>query len=524
MLQLSRWTIIFTLALCFLSVIYAFPNVLSKEAKEHLESTMPAWLPSRAVTLGLDLQGGSHLLLEVKTDVAIEDRVNSLVDQIRSDLRSKNIAYENLGQQGQKASVTITKSEQMAEARKIIATIDQGLVLENDGNKLNVSLSEAAIKDKKRQVVEQSIEIVRRRVDESGTREPSIMRQGDERIVVQLPGVNDPERIKNLLGKTAKLTFRLVNDDVSPADIAAKRAPAGTEILPSADEQSSRMEVVSRRVILTGEMLTDAQATFQEGLPVVSFVFDGIGAKKFAEASSSNVGKRFAIVLDNQVISAPVIREPILGGRGIISGNFTVEGAKDLSLLLRAGALPAPLTVLEERTVGAGLGSDSIQYGMIAALIGIILVIVLMVISYGLFGVFAVISLIFNIAMIFAGMTLLGATLTLPGIAGIVLVIGTTVDANVLIYERMRDEYKNGRTLMGALDAGYSRAMSAIIDANVTSLLGAVLMFWFGSGPIKGFAVTLSFGIITSLFTAIMLNRLMVITWVKMAKPKALPI
>ena len=524
MLQISRWTIIVTLLVSFLAVIYAFPNMLGKETRDHLEASLPAWLPSRAVTLGLDLQGGSHLLLEVKTDVAIEDRVNSLVDQIRSDLRSKNIGYENLGQQGMKASVTIPKSEQMLEARKIIAAIDPGLVMENDGSKISITLSEVAIKDKKRQVVEQSIEIVRRRVDETGTREPSIMRQGDERIVVQLPGVSDPERIKNLLGKTAKLTFRFVNDDVPAADIAAKRAPAGTEILPSADTESGRMEVVSRRVMLTGEMLTDAQATFQEGLPVVSFIFDGVGAKKFAEATSNSVGKRFAIVLDNQVISAPVIREPILGGRGIISGNFTVEAAKDLSLLLRAGALPAPLTVLEERTVGAGLGSDSIQFGMLAALVGIILVVGLMIMSYGLFGVFAVISLAFNIAMIFAGMTILGATLTLPGIAGIVLVIGTTVDANVLIYERMRDEYKNGRTLMGALDAGYTRAMSAIIDANVTSLLGAILMFWFGSGPIKGFAVTLSFGIVTSLFTAIMLNRLMVITWVKVTKPKALPI
>ena len=523
MLQISRWTIIATLLLSLLSVLYALPNVLNKETRDHLETSLPAWLPTRAVTLGLDLQGGSHLLLEVKTDVAISDRVGSLVDQIRSELRSKNIGYENLSQQGMKASVNIFRPEQMIEARKIIAAIEPGLLMENEGSKINISLSEVAIKEKRRQVVEQSIEIVRRRVDESGTKEPSIMRQGDERIVVQLPGVSDPERIKNLLGKTAKLTFRLVNDDVSAEEIAAKRAPAGSEILPSADE-TGRMEVVSRRVMLTGEMLTDSQATFQEGLPVVSFVFDGVGAKKFADASSTNVGKRFAIILDNQVISAPVIREPILGGRGIISGNFTVEGAKDLSLLLRAGALPAPLTVLEERTVGAGLGSDSIQYGMIATVIGIVLVVGVMILSYGLFGVFAVISLAFNIAMIFAGMTLLGATLTLPGIAGIVLVIGTTVDANVLIYERMRDEYKNGRTLMGALDAGYTRAMSAIIDANVTSLLGAVLMFWFGSGPIKGFAVTLSFGIITSLFTAIMLNRLMVITWVKMTKPKALPI
>lgn len=524
MLNISRWNIVFILVLTFLSIVYALPSMLSQEAQDKLQASLPSWMPVHGVTLGLDLQGGSHLLLEVKTDVAISDRVNTLVDQMRSELRAGKIAYENLGEANGKAVVTISKPEEITQARQLLGKIDTGLLFEQDGNRLTISLSEEAIAARKKQVVDQSIEIVRRRVDESGTREPSIQRQGEDRIVVQLPGVSDPERIKNLLGKTAKLTFRLVNDEVAPADVEARRVPPGFEALDSVDAASPRKEVVSRRIMLTGEMLTDAQATFQDGMPVVSFAFDNIGARKFGEATTQNTGKRFAIVLDNQVISAPVIREPILGGRGIISGNFTTESAQDLALLLRAGALPAPLTVLEERTVGAGLGSDSIQYGTMASVVGLVLVVVLMLLCYGLFGFFAVVSLFVNLAMIFAGMALLGGTLTLPGIAGIVLVIGTTVDANVLIYERMRDEYRHGRTLMGALDAGYTRAMSAIIDANATSLVGALIMFWFGTGPIKGFAVTLSLGIVTSLFTAIMLNRLMVVTWVRLTKPKVLPI
>jgi preprotein translocase subunit SecD len=523
MLNLSRWNIIIIVTVALLSVLYAAPNVLPKEQRAWLETHVPSWLPSHAVTLGLDLQGGSHLLLEVKTDVALNDRMNAMVDQIRTELRKKNIPYENLNSNGGKAQVTITRPADMEEARRTIGIIEPNLAFETQGNTIGASLNEVAIKDRKKQVVEQSIEIVRRRIDESGTREPSIQREGEDRIVVQLPGVSDPEHIKNLLGKTAKLTFQFVNDDVASADIAANRVPAGFQAFPSA-EDPNRMEVVSRRIILTGEMLTDAQASFEQGMPVVSFAFDGMGAKKFAEATSQNVGKRFAIVLDNQVISAPSIREPILGGRGIISGSFSVQGAQDLALLLRAGALPAPLVVLEERTVGAGLGSDSIHSGMIALTVGLVLIIGIMVICYGLFGVFAIISLFFNLTLILSCMSFLGATLTLPGIAGIMLVIGTSVDANVLIYERMRDEYKQGRTLLGALDAGYQRAMSAIIDANVTHLIGATLMFWLGSGPIKGFGVTLSLGIITSLFTAIMLNRLMVVTWTKLFRPKALPI
>lgn len=523
MLHISRWSVIVILVVTLLSLLYATPNALNKAAQDRLEASLPGWMP-HAVTLGLDLQGGSHLLLEVQTDVAVVERIGSLVDQLRTELRGKKIPYENLGEEKGAARVTITRPEDRTEARKLIAAIEPDLILTGDGQNLKVALTEQAIKERQQQVVEQSIEIVRRRVDESGTREASIQRQGDQRIVVQLPGVNDPERIKNLLGKTAKLTFRFVDDDVSAMDIAQKRLPAGTELLPSQDEASGQAEVVSRRIILTGDMLTNATATFEEGMPVVAFTFDSVGARKFADATSKNVGKRFAIVLDDKVISAPVIREPILGGRGIISGNFSVESAQDLALLLRAGALPAPITVLEERTVGAGLGSDSIQFGFISSLFGLGLVVILMILCYGLFGFFAVVSLFVNLGMIFAFMSILGATLTLPGIAGIVLVIGTTVDANVLIYERMRDEYRQGRTLLGAMDAGYTRAMSAIIDANATALIAALLLFAFGAGPIKGFAVTLSFGILTSLFTAIMLNRLMVIAWVRTFKPKSLPI
>jgi preprotein translocase subunit SecD len=523
MLNISRWSIIVSLLVALLSVLYAVPNVLDKDARGWLETHIPSWLPSRAVTLGLDLQGGSHLLLEVKTEVAISDRVNALVDEMRLELRKKEIPYENLGVDNGRAHVTITRPADMDTARAAIAATSQGLLFEVSGNVLKVGLDEDAVRERKKQVVEQSIEIVRRRIDETGTREPSIQREGDSRIVVQLPGVSDPEHIKSLLGKTAKLTFQFVNDEVPMTDVVARRIPPGYDLIPSA-EHADRMEVVSRRVILTGEMLTDAQATFQEGMPVVSFAFDGMGSKKFADATSTSVGKRFAIVLDNQVISAPVIREPILGGRGIISGSFGVQEAQDLALLLRAGALPAPLVVLEERTVGAGLGSDSIRSGMFALLIGLALIVAIMVITYGLFGVFSIISLFFNLTLILTCMSLLGATLTLPGIAGIMLVIGTSVDSNVLIYERMRDEYRQGRTLMGALDAGYQRAMSAIIDANVTHIIGATLMFWLGSGPIKGFGVTLSLGIITSLFTAIMLNRLMVVAWARWLKPKNLPI
>jgi preprotein translocase subunit SecD len=371
---------------------------------------------------------------------------------------------------------------------------------------------------------------VRKRIDETGVREPTIQRQGDDRILVQLPGLDDPERVKQLLGKTAKMSFHLVDHRVSPSDALRGNVPPGTKILPSIDEIGSdgrpRVYAVRKRVMVSGDNLIDAQPTIdqRDNQPVVSFRFDASGGKRFGDVTQANVNRPFAIVLDGTVISAPVIREPILGGSGIISGNFTTQTAQDLALLLRAGALPAPLTILEERSVGPGLGADSIAAGKIASIIGLVAVIIFMVVVYGLFGAMADVALAVNMLLIGGALSLMQATLTLPGIAGIVLTIGMAVDANVLIFERIREEVRVGRTPISAVDAGYSRAITTIIDANVTTLIAAILLYIFGSGPVRGFAVTLAIGIVTSMFTAIMLTRLLVVTWLRRTRPQSLPI
>ena len=381
------------------------------------------------------------------------------------------------------------------------------------------------IRGRKTAAVQQSIEIVRRRVDETGTREPTIQQQGDDRILVQLPGIDDPERIKRLLGKTAKMSFHLVDQRNSVESAMAGRIPPGSWLLPSEGEDR-RMYLIRKRVMVSGDTLIDAQPSTDSRTnePVVTFRFDTAGAKRFGSATSKNVGKLFAIVLDRKVISAPVIREPILGGSGQISGSFSFQSAQDLALLLRAGALPAPLTILEERSVGPGLGADSIAAGKIASIIGIILVVVFMVAAYGLFGFMADIALIVNMVLILGALSFLQATLTLPGIAGIVLTIGMAVDANVLVFERIREEVRSGRTPISSIDAGYTRAFTTIIDANLTTLIAALLLYAFGSGPVRGFAVTLSIGIITSMFTAIMLTRLMIVIWLRRTKPDVLPL
>ena len=389
---------------------------------------------------------------------------------------------------------------------------------------MRVSFLEEAKRERANNVMQQSVEIIRRRIDETGTREPSIQRQGDTRILIQLPGLGDPERIKNLLGQTAKLSFRFVEENVRPG---VDPIPAGAEVLPAAEgERDTGLSeyVVRKRIMVGGETLVDAQPTFQDNAPVVSFRFDAVGAKRFADATTQNVGRLFAIVLDGEVISAPVIREPILGGAGVISGTFTVQQVQDLALLLRAGALPAPLTILEERTVGPGLGADSVAAGKIASVLGLVFVILFMGAVYGLFGVMANVALVINLTLILAVLSALQATLTLPGIAGIVLTIGMAVDANVLIFERIREETRAGRGPVSAIDAGYRRALTTIIDANVTTLIAAVLLFQFGTGPVKGFAVTLAIGLITSMFTAIMLTRLFVVTWLRQRRPQALPV
>jgi preprotein translocase subunit SecD len=395
-------------------------------------------------------------------------------------------------------------------------------ITENAGL-ITLTPSDAALAERVRQAVDQSIQIIERRVNELGLVEPTIQREGAFRILVQVPGLQDPSRLKEILGKTAKLDFRMVDQSMTPEQATATHAPADSEIL---DGEGGAKYVIEKRPLVSGGDLIDAQPGFDQrsSEPVVNFRFNSAGARKFAEATQQNVGRPFAIVLDNKVISAPVIREPILGGSGQISGNFTVQSANDLAILLRAGALPAPLAVIEERTVGPGLGQDSINAGEHAAYVGAALVVVFMLVTYGLFGLFANIAVAINVAMIFGVLSMLNATLTLPGIAGIVLTVGIAVDSNVLIYERIREEVRAGRSAINAIDAGFSRALATILDSNITTFIAAAVLFYIGTGPVRGFAVTLGIGILTSLFTAFTLTRLIVAYWVRLYRPRTVPI
>jgi len=523
MIYLERWKVYLIIAVCVFGVLYALPNAFGKHGAAWLRAHTPSFFPNQTVNLGLDLRGGSHLLLEVATDTVIDERLQGLVDQTRAELRRAKIGYTDLGLVSGGVHFRLTDPSQAASAKDALHDMDRDLSIAAANGDFTLRMTDAIIAERKRAAMDQSIEIVRRRIDETGTNEPSIQREGDNRILVQLPGVDDPEHIKNLLGQTAKLTFRLVDETAVVTDAEVAHTPPGEELLPSA-EAGGRPLVLQKRVMVSGDTLVDAQPSFQNGEPVVSFKFDSIGGRRFGEATRENVGHLFAIVLDNKIISAPVIREPILGGSGIISGHFTTQSAQDLALLLRAGALPAPIKILEERTVGPGLGADSIKAGATASLIGLGLVVVFFIMAYGLLGVFGVIALMFNIALVFAVLSVLQATLTLPGIAGIVLTVATALDANVLVFERIREEQRHGRSPISAIDAGYSRALSAIIDANMTTLIAAILLFIFGSGPVKGFAVTLTIGIITSIFSAIMITRLIVIWWLRATKPNVIPI
>ena len=528
MLHFANWKITLVALISLAGVVLAMPNVFSASTVEDF----PSFLPSNQVHLGLDLQGGSHLLLEVETDVIVSERLDSVVDDVRSTLRRERIGYRSIRAADDAVSVRIREPEDVERAEDLLdelstpittnlfaaATARDLLVDTGEGGLITLALSEPAIEQMVSSAVDQSIEILRRRVDELGTTEPTIQRQGLDRIVVQVPGLDDPERLKDILGRTAKMTFHLVVQSAFPND-----PPAGTEVLQSREGEPY---VIRRRAMVSGEDLVEANPGFdqQTNEPIVSFRFDSSGARRFARVTEENVGVPFAIVLDNEVVSAPVIREPILGGSGQISGNFTVQEANDLALLLRAGALPAPLTILEERTVGPGLGADSVAAGQVAALIGLAAVIVFILISYGLFGVFANAALLINISLIFGILSLLQATLTLPGIAGIVLTIGMAVDANVLIYERIEEEVRQGKSPISAIEAGYSRALSTILDANITTFIAAAILFAMGAGPVRGFAVTLAIGILTSVFTAFTVTRLMVSLWIRRRRPAAVPI
>jgi protein-export membrane protein SecD len=525
MLYFENWKILLICAICALGVLFSVPNLVSPAVLDAL----PSFVPHKQIALGLDLRGGSYLLLKVDFEAAQRERLNTLIDNVRNALLDANIGYTGLAVKDDAIVFKVRQPERIDDARQALAKIDPDLVVAvaPDGSG-TARFSPVATETRRRQAVDQSMEIIRRRIDETGTKEPTIEREGQDRIVVELPGIDNPERVKALLGRTAKLTFQLVDTGAAPEDARSGHLPPGDEILSAAESNTARVGpgtyVVRKRVMVGGDMLVDAQPTFQNNEPVVSFRFDAEGARRFGDATRENVGKPFAIVLDNKVISAPIIREPILGGSGIISGSFTVQSASDLALLLRAGALPAPITILEERTVGPGLGADSIRAGTTACLVGVLLVVIFMILFYGLFGVFADIALFFNLCLMLGSLSLLGATLTLPGIAGIALTMGMAVDANVLIYERIREEVRTGRTLLSALDAGFKRAFGTILDSHITTLVAGALMFLLGSGPVKGFAVTLSIGVLTSLFSAILVTRLQIVTWVRRRKPRAVPI
>ncbi|MFN3514058.1 MAG: protein translocase subunit SecD [Phenylobacterium sp.] len=532
MLALSRWKVLAVVASLIFGVLFALPTFLPANVREAL----PGFMPRQTLNLGLDLQGGSHLLLEVDTQALRAERLTNVLEDVRTILRQEQIGFSELRVTDGAITVQITDPAQVNTAINTLrnsvgaplAGVAGGrdITVSASGGRIRLAFVPEALNAEAAKAVDQSIEIIRRRVDELGTREPTIVRQGVNRIVVQAPGESDPERLKDVIGQTAKLTFQMVDESVTAAEAAAGRIPPGSELLPSEDQYAPAY-VVRRRALVTGEMLTDAQQAFdqQTGQPEVSFRFNSQGARRFGDATTQNVGKRFAIVLDGKVISAPTIQGPIVGGNGRITGNFSVESANNLAILLRAGALPAPLNVEEQRTVGAELGADAVRAGSVSIVIGFVSILVFMVLAYGLlFGGISVIALLFNGVLILGIMSAFQATLTLPGIAGLILTLAMAVDANVLIYERMRDEMRSGRNALSAMDAGFSRAMSTIIDANVTTILAALIMFQFGSGPVRGFAWTLSIGVVTSVFTAVLVTQVLLAVWFRTTRPKALPI
>lgn len=529
MLDFPRWKILSIIALCLFFVAAAVPNLLTDEQLE----AYPDFLPGQKVNLGLDLRGGSHLLLKLDFDSYLSEQLDNVKDEIRSTLRETQIGYTGLVVSGDNVRFQV-RPETLPEGPTIdelIRDINPELELEQpEENEFIVRYTPSGLVDKKQQLLEHSIEIIDRRVNETGTKEPTIQRQGDDRILVQVPGLSDPQQLKDILGKTAKMTFHLVNESVTPDQIRMGVVPPGT-VIRDADDAETRMPDGSRakyaiinKAALSGELLTGASATYSQAQPVVEFSFNTVGARKFGEITQANIGKRFAVVLDGKVITAPVIRSAILGGRGIIEGNFTVDSANELAILLRAGALPAPLDIIEERSVGPSLGADSIIAGEKAMAIAVAGVMLFMLLYYRLFGVFSVIALFFNVTIILGVLSLLQATLTLPGIAGIVLTMGMAVDANTLIFERIREEVRNGKSPRAAIDQGFRTAFGTILDSNLTTLIAAFILFYFGSGSVKGFAVTLGIGILSSMFTAILLTRLIVAVWFHRVRPKAVPL
>jgi len=506
------WKIFIVFLIVSLGVIFAIPSILYKE-------NSGSWYLDNRLNLGLDLQGGSYLLLEVQTDVLIDEEFENFSDTIRIIARENRIKINNIEKNDEELKVRFDSSDNLEDIRKDFLQNYRSVKFNLNNNVASITIDQLYKKSIQDSAIKQSLEIVRKRIDESGTKEPLIQRSGKDRILLQLPGVKDPERIKDLLGKTAKLNFHMVDDDDTKS-LSLNIAPFGKMIVEDIDNEDIKY-LLEKKSKVGGENLIDAYASFDptEG-HAVSFRFDTTGAQKFGKSTSENIGKRFAVVLDGVVITAPVINSAITGGSGIITGNFTSQEATDLAVLLRAGALPAPLEIVEERSVGPGLGADSISAGKIASIIGMILVCVFMILVYGSFGLIANISLIVNLFIIVALLGTLGATLTLPGIAGIVLTIGMAVDANVLIFERIKEEGVKNKKIYETIKKGFDRALSTILDANITTLIASLLLFVFGSGPIKGFAITLSLGVIASMFTALMLTNLLIHFYVSFSSKK----
>ena len=528
MIQLSRWKIILVVASAIIGCFLAYPNLLTPAQREAL----PGWLPKHGLNLGLDLQGGSYLLLEVDVPEMREKRVTNLIEDVRVTLNGDGIATRGLQREAGGVVVTLANPAQADAAFKALQQLGgqvgpggqaERVASRLGDGRLRFAYTEAAMNGMGPAAVDQSITVVRRRIDSLGTREPSITRQGADRIVVQAPGESDPTKLEEVIGQTAQLTFQMVDTENSVNDALAGRVPPDSELL---QDQQGTPYLVKKRVLVSGENLTRAGVgSDQSGRPAIDFRFDGAGARRFGEATAANLGKPFAIILDGKVISAPTIQSAITSGSGQITGNFSIQEASTLVNLLNGGALPAPLKVEERRVVTAELGADAVSAGALSTALGFVVIVVFMILAYGfLFGGISVIGLILNGLLIVAAMSLTQATLTLPGIAGLILTFAVAVDANVLIYERMRDEARQGRSVIASMDAGFNRAMGTIVDANLTTLVAAGIMFLFGEGPVRGFAWTLTIGVFTSVFSAVLTAQVLLGYWLKVAKPKKLPI
>lgn len=535
MMELSRWKVTLVTLATLLGLWLTLPNLLPASVREQLKMVLPA----NTLNLGLDLQGGSYLLLEVDTKALTNERVKNLLEDVRSDLRKADIPFTGLTQVGHTVHVTIQDPARGPEAQTILKALSQPLantpgvttveVSDPVGGKFILNYTEEASAAESARAVDQAMEIVRRRVDSLGTKEPSITRQGATRIVVQAPGESDPEQLKRVIGQTAKLTFQMVDENTSLSDAMAGRIPTDAELIPYPEAERFGQPpylLVKKRVLVSGDNLTAANVgTDQFQKPAIDFRFDSNGAKKFGSATANNLGKRFAIILDGKVVSAPTIQSAITAGSGQITGNFTVREASELVNVLNGGALPAPLIVEEQRTVTAELGADAVAAGQISTVVAFLCVLVFMVLAYGfLFGGISIAALLVNGLLLMGAMSLTQATLTLPGIAGLILTLAMAVDANVLIYERMRDEARIGRNPVLACEAGFAKAMETIIDANLTTIGAAAILFMFGAGPVRGFAWTLSIGVMTSVFSAVLVTQILTAVWLKTARPKTLPI